>query len=509
MAEPKSNRKPTKKSVETDALQRDVLEKTVQLAEATNLQKKAQDELRASEEFLQKVLDLLPVGIWIADREGKITYGNPMAQWIWGGYRYIGIPEFSQYKGWWLDTGKRIESDEWALARAIRNGERSLNEEIEIECFDGSRKTILNSAIPIRNASGQMTGAIVINEDITERKEVEKVIRQMQKMEALGVLAGGIAHDLNNILMPIMINTDIALLDLPEGNPTREYLRMVQEAASRGKDLIKQIMAFSRQEERMKTPLDLGPIINEGLRLIRCSIPSNIEISQHISAPTALVLADATQMDQVLINLCSNAAQAMGIKGGVLDVRLTEVEIDSRSENRVLDLPTGSYVRMDVSDTGPGMDKKIMDRIFQPFFTTKRPGEGTGMGLSVVHGIVKEHGGAVTVSSEIGKGSTFSVFLPLLKPANQPSPAKPMRKRKEKILLIDDEELQIRSIRPVLEKFGFEVITMTDSIQSLELFKTRPDAFDLIITDETMPRMNGRELSQEFLRIRPDIPIIL
>jgi PAS domain S-box-containing protein len=472
---------------------------------------RAEKKVRESEGLLRNVLELLPVGVWISDKDGIITYGNPVVHRIWGGYRYVGIQKFGEYKGWWLDTGKRIESEEWAMARAIKKGETSLNEEIEIECFDGTRKIILNSAIPLRNDRNEIAGAIVINDDITERKRNEKAIRQMQKMEALGTLAGGIAHDFNNILMPIMINAELALLDAPADSPISNYLKVVQEAAHRGKELVTQIITFSRQKEQVKAPIEIVPILKEATKFLRSSIPKNIQIRERFDATHGTVLADPTQIYQVLMNLCSNAAFAMREKGGILDISLVSVEVDYGMTLRYRDLAPGPYLRLTVTDTGKGMGKEVMENIFDPFYTTKRPGEGSGMGLAVVHGIVKNHNGAVTVYSEVGKGSSFNVFLPLLEaePKTESPSSSPVLMGKERILLIDDEEIQIRSLQPVLERLGYQVTAMSDAVDSLEIFKRRPDAFDLVITDQTMPHMTGQELAQELLRIRPDLPIIL
>jgi PAS domain S-box-containing protein len=473
--------------------------------------KMAQEALRQNEELLRNVLELLPVGVWITDKNGVITQGNPAGQKIWAGSRYVGIGQCGEYKGWWLDTGKRIEPEEWAVARAVIKGETSLNEEIEIECFDGSHKMILNSAIPLRNDRKEIIGTIIINQDITERKRTENAIRQIQKMEALGRLAGGIAHDFNNILMPIVINTELAILDTPEKSPISNYLKLIQEAANRGKDLIKQIITFSRQKEQVKAPIEIGPVIKEALKFLRSSIPRTIEIRDHTEAAYGMILSDPTQIHQVLMNICSNASYAMREKGGILDVSLTPVEVDAEMVNRHLDLSPGPYLRLTVTDTGEGMDKEIMERIFDPFFTTKKPGEGAGMGLAVVHGIVKNHGGAITVYSEVGKGSTFNVFLPMIKEElkTETAPSETITMGKERILLIDDEEIQIRSVQPMLERLGYKVIGKTDALEALGVFKEQPDGFDLVITDQTMPHLTGRQLAEELLRIRPDIPIIL
>jgi CheY-like chemotaxis protein len=330
-------------------------------------------------------------------------------------------------------------------------------------------------------------------------------------MEALGTLAGGIAHDFNNILMPILINAEMALLDEPEGSPTSKQLKLVLEAANRGKDLVKQIITFSRQKDQEKTIIKVNPIIKEALKFLRASIPKNIEIVDHIEAESALALADATQIHQVLMNLCSNAAYAMREKGGVLGVRLTEIDVDPDLAVKHIDLKPGPYLRLMVSDTGHGMTSEILEKAFDPFFTTKAPGEGTGMGLAVVHGIVKNHGGAITVYSELGRGTTFNVFLPRLKGGQEAraNALESLPTGKERILFIDDEEIQIRSVLPMLERLGYQVVGQTDPKKALEIFHNRPESFDLVMTDQTMPSLTGEKLTAKLLRLRPDIPVIL
>ncbi len=474
--------------------------------------KQAEEALRQNERLLRNVLELLPVGVWIADKEGVINYGNPAGQRIWAGHRYVGIDQFGEYKGWWLHTGKPIKPEEWGVARAVRKGETSLNEEIEIECFDGSRKIILNSAIPLRNDENEIIGAFVINDDITERKQAEQALRQKHKIEALGTLAGGIAHDFNNILMPIIINAELALLDAKQGVfPSPNYMELVREAATRGQELVKQIITFSRQREQPRQPVDINPVIKEGLKFLRASIPKNIEIRGSIDAEPAMVLADPTQIHQVLMNLCSNAAYAMRGKEGTLRVSLTKVEIDLEVASRQVDAKPGPYIRLTVSDTGHGMDLEVRERAFDPFFTTKKPGEGTGMGLAVVHGIVKNHEGAIILESEVGKGTTVHVFLPRIQagePQRDVSP-RPIPTGKERILLIDDEEIQVRTVQHMLERLGYRVIAKTRATDALETFRTQPDAFDLVITDQAMPELTGADLAREILQVRPGMPVIL
>ncbi len=346
---------------------------------------------------------------------------------------------------------------------------------------------------------------------VDHQTRLEQQIRQMQKMEALGTLAGGIAHDLNNILMPIVVNAELALLDIEKRNLESQYVEQVLTAANRGKNLVNQIITFSQQKEIERKCEKIAPIIKEALKFLRSMLPETIEIHRSIKTDSDLALVNATQIHQVLINLCNNAADAMRDKKGVLEVKLAEVEVDVESASLFPDLKPGPYFKITVSDSGRGMDKKIIERIFDPFFTTKEPGKGTGMGLAVVHGIIKSHGGAIGVKSKLGKGSTFDVFLPRHKGEirQETAASTPIPRGTERILLVDDDKSLIQSVQHMLKRLGYKVIGKTSSALALKIFHAQPDIFDLVITDMTMPHMTGVELANELLSIRPDIPIIL
>jgi PAS domain S-box-containing protein len=363
------------------------------------------------------------------------------------------------------------------------------------------------SRIPYR---GEMATQGILR-DVTERKRLEIQLRQAQKMEAIGTLAGGIAHDFNNILMAMLGYAEMAKIDLHEDSTAFTDLEEVLKAGRRAKDLVWQILAFSRQIERERKPVTLHPVIKEALKLLRASLPSTIEIRKEIDTNCGSVLADPTQIHQVLMNLCSNAHHAMREKGGVLGVELRAVEVDADMARAVPNLHEGRYVRLTVSDTGYGMDRSTMERIFEPFFTTKGVGEGTGMGLATVHGIVTSHGGAITVYSEPSKGSTFRVYLPRLETEDRAarSQEEPIPRGEERILFVDDEEPLARLGKQMLERLGYDVTVRTSSIEALEAFRANPHRFDLVIADQTMPNMTGIELADEMMRIRPDIPVVL
>ena len=330
-------------------------------------------------------------------------------------------------------------------------------------------------------------------------------------MESIGTMAGGIAHDFNNILAIIVGNTEMAIKDVPEWNQGRQNLEEVIKASLRARDMVKQILAFSRQTEVEQKPMRIRPIVEDSLRLIRSTTPTTIEIREDYSVRSDTVHGDPTQISQVLLNLCTNATHAMREKGGVLDVSLRNTEFDQNTAALHQDLTAGKFVVLAVSDSGHGMEPEIAERVFDPYFTTKEVGEGSGMGLSVVHGIVKDHGGAVRVESEPGKGSSFEVFLPVqvrdVEPASEP--LDPLPTGSEHILFVDDEQALADLGKRMLQHLGYQVTARTSCIEALESFKAQPDKYDLLVTDMTMPNMTGKDLSQELLRIRPGYPIVL
>jgi len=344
-----------------------------------------------------------------------------------------------------------------------------------------------------------------------EKRRFENQLLQAQKMEAVGTLAGGIAHDFNNILSVIVGNSELAIYDIPEDNASLESLEEIRQACLRGRDLVRQILSFSRRTSQGRIPLKISPIFKETLKLIRSSIPTAVDMNQDISCKSDTALVDPTQINQVLINLCANAAYAMEEKGGIMEVTLRDVELDASAVGRYQDLMPGKYLQLTVSDTGSGIDPELTDRIFDPYFTTKDVDEGTGLGLTVAHGIVKSHDGAITVESELGKGATFHVFLPIVERggAAEPETSHPIPKGKERILFVDDEDPMAKTGKRMLEHLGYTITARTSSIDALGVFRNRPDQFDLVITDMMMPNMTGDRLARQLLQIRPDIPIIL
>lgn len=356
-----------------------------------------------------------------------------------------------------------------------------------------------------------------LNAEIEERKHaakqkesLQKQLIQSQKMEAIGTLAGGIAHDFNNILSAIIGYTEISLDDAPKHSDLQGNLNNLLKAGLRGKELTKQILTFSRQSEFESKPIRVEPLVKECIKFLRASLPAMIEIRQDLKS-NATVMADPTQIHQVIMNLCTNAAHAMHEKGGILNIRLAEVELDSNFASGYQDVFPGKFLRLSVDDTGCGIPSDTVDHIFEPFFTTKEKGEGTGMGLSVVHGIVKKYHGLITVSSDPEKGTGFNVFLPVIETdaiSDNDKEEIPLLGT-ERILFVDDEYLQVDLGKIMFERLGYEVVTETNSLKALELFRKNPDGFDLVIADMIMPNLPGDKLAKELIAIRPDIPIII
>jgi len=344
-----------------------------------------------------------------------------------------------------------------------------------------------------------------------EKKKLQGQLIQVQKMETIGTLAGGIAHDFNNILTPVLGYTEMALEELSEDSTLRYDIEQINSAALRGKDLVQQILTFSRQVDVDKKPLRLDQVMVEVLKLIRASFPSNIEIHQELDNNCGTVMADSTQMHQIILNLCTNAFHAMMGKGGVLKVKLDKQKVDEQQLKESSKIQTGTYIRMIISDTGHGMDKHTIERIFEPFFTKKEVGSGSGLGLSVVHGIVSSYNGTIEVKSEPGKGSTFIIYLPQHSEylGEEVETPQELKKGKGSILFVDDEKEITFMGKRMLESLGYSVEIKTDSQEALMVFKQDPFKYDLLVTDQAMPKMMGTELIGEVKKIRSDFKAII
>ncbi|MBW1863350.1 MAG: response regulator [Deltaproteobacteria bacterium] len=350
-----------------------------------------------------------------------------------------------------------------------------------------------------------------LEDRLEDAKQMQKTLAKSEKFEALGQMASGVAHDFNNILSAIMGYAEIAQYDIPEKNQVTQSIEQVLKASHRAKDLVSQILAFSRQSEQERIPVQVHQIVEEALKLLRASMPTTIEIRQDIATNGSAILADPTQIHQILMNLCTNAHHAMREKGGILEVNVSNMEVGGNELATYPNLKPGPYIKLSISDTGDGMDQSTLERIFDPYFTTKEKGVGTGMGLAVVHGIVKSHDGAITVSSEQGRGTTFNVLFPRVQKdiEHEAEAFEPLPSGNERILFVDDEKALADLGKQMLGRLGYKVFTRTSSIEALEAFRADPHKFDLIITDMTMPNMTGDVLAEEIMAIRPDIPIML
>ena len=340
----------------------------------------------------------------------------------------------------------------------------------------------------------------------------EKQLQQVMKLQAIGTLAGGIAHDFNNILFPIVGYTELTMDDIPEDSQARQNLEEILKATNRAKGLVQQILTFSRQSCQERKPLKVQFLIKEAVKLLRATIPSSIEIDCDVDESCGPIKGDPTQIHQIIMNLCTNAYHAMQETGGKLEVKLKEIQVSYEQSMERVGMKVGKHLELTVKDSGHGMDPQVMDRIFEPYYTTKEQGKGTGLGLSVIHGIVKNHGGDITVTSRPGKGSIFKVYLPVIDEYEEEieiiePPAE--SNGSERILLIDDEKQIIDIEQQILERLGYKVTPKTDSEEALEEFAAQPDRFDLVITDMTMPKMTGDQLARRMMDIKPQIPVIL
>ncbi len=443
--------------------------------------------------------------IIITDKDGIIQYVNPAFERITGYTYHEAVGQNPRM----LQSGKHDATFYTNLWNTISVGQvwkgHIINKRKNGSLFEEDM-----TISPIRDESGNIFSYVAVKYDVTHEIQLENQLRQAQKMEAIGTLAGGIAHDFNNILFAMLGYVEILKEMAPQDSPMLDYLQQIRKAGIRAKDLVRQILTFSRQSEQQRQRVIVSPIVKESLKLLRSSLPTTIDIHENIFSDTTQIMATPTQVQQIVMNLCTNAGYVMR-GGGSLTVELLEVDISTEFA-ALHDLKPGKFLKLSVSDTGGGIHPEILDRIFDPFFTTKPPGEGTGMGLAMVHGIVKNHGGTITVNSVLDHGTTFDVYLPaIMDPSQLPiATAVPsLPKGEGHILLVDDDEMVINVEKVLLEDLGYQVTAATNGQEALEIFSTNPTQFDLVLTDMTMPKMTGDQLARELIGISPQVPILL
>jgi len=476
--------------------------------------KKAMEQLRESEEKFRVLAETSSDGIFTTDRSGKITYINPALERLFDiSYEDALGTNFNQYI--------TQSSAEKAVKILQDSGRKKFDVVRNVELTAVSKKGH-NFAIEVSSSpiikEGKVMGIECVVRDITQRKKAEEertklesLFHHSQKMEAIGTMAGGIAHDFNNILGVILGFSELALDNLEANHPVRKDIQSIYSYGIRARDLVRQILTFSRRTEIEHKPLNIEPIVKEALKFLRSSFPTTIKIESTIDQDLGYINANPSQIHQIIMNLSTNSLHAMEATGGILDVRLSKIKIGKKSTSTG-NLDSGSYVKLSVYDTGRGMDKTTLSHIFEPFYTTKEVGKGTGLGLSVVHGIVESYKGAITVNSEPGKWTNFNIYFPVLrheqKEKRSIEDAKTPRGH-ERILVVDDERPLADMYGQMLERWGYHTTIKTSPLEALKTFRMDPGVFDLVITDQTMPDMKGTELSQELLKIRPGIPIIL
>lgn len=479
--------------------------KVIELEEEISRHKKTGIALKESEMLKENIIESSPDCIKLLDLDGNLRYMSH------GGQKVLEITDIDKYLGkswiefWEGDDRKKAKN---AVDRASRG---------TIGRFHGFSPSASGRPCwwdviitPIYDAAGLVSGLLAVSRDITEKKRRDENVIQLQKMESLGILAGGIAHDFNNILSSLIGYTQLSLEVADPGSVIADNLQEVYTAANRAKELVRQILAFARQTNEPTQAVEVGSIIKEVLKLMRASIPATIEIHEELASDSC-TMANPTQLHQIVMNLCTNAAHAMEKAGGVLRVGVRDVAVQSDSLLAGKGLKPGNFIEIQISDTGVGIASGVMGSIFEPYFTTKAPDIGTGLGLSVVKGIVEEAGGIIEVESQLDKGTIFSVYLPVTESgAGRGGEAKEDQQTgSERILLVDDEVQLARMCQRILESLGYRVTTSNDSREALELFRANPGEFDLVITDLHMPGMSGDALAEEIVGVRGDIPVVL
>ena len=492
----------------------DIISSLVSFSDITD-RKKAEIELKKSESKYRTLFENMTQGVFYQRANGEIFDFNKNALDMFGltSDQFLGKISFDPTWRIIHEDGSDYPGEQHPSIVALATGKPVLDAIAGI--FNPTKNDFvwlnINATPQFKNGESKPYQVFVTLHDITDLRKAEAEVRQAHKMESIGTLAGGIAHDFNNILGIIVGNTELALDDVPKGNSAHSSLEEIKKASLRAKNIVKQLLSFSRKTDQKLQPIQIASVIKDALKFLRSTIPSTINIHQDIQTTDEMILADSIQINQIIMNLCINASHAMEQTGGDLIVNVERVILDYQLFKDYPDLKSGDHVKIMVSDTGPGIDPEIIDQIFDPYFTTKEVGKGSGMGLAVVHGIVKNYNGAISVDSSQGKGTKFSILFPLTseKPEIEAQTNKDIPRGNETILFVDDEISITKMVKRMFERLGYKVETATTPQDALERFSLNPDHFDLVITDMTMPQMTGVKLSEKLMEIRPDIPIII
>ncbi len=466
--------------------------------------KEIEVKLRESKERLIAILQAIPDPLVVYDSNGYPLYLNPSFTKVFGWTQ-------EEFEGTHIPFVPKEEENitREKIVEIYKTGNPVQFETVRLTS-GGKKISIHLSAAIIKDVSQNHSGLVVSLTDISGRKKMEDELRHAHKMESIGTLTGGIAHDFNNILSIIIGNSELALESVSPSHPTRLNLEEIKSASLKASGIVKQLLSFSRKTDHHHRPLHIGPIVVDTLNLLRSTIPTSIEIRQNVSLKDKTILADPIQINQIIMNLCINSSHEMDREGGIIEITVDAVNTTPNTNGDESSLPK-EYVRLQVSDNGHGIDAEIIDRIFDPYFTTKEIGKGSGMGLAVVHGIVKNHGGTINVENIPGRGVTFTILFPVVnkRPQVTVTDKNSLPTGNETILIVDDEESIVKMTQRMVEQLGYRAEGRTHPQDALQLFKDNPDHFDLIISDMTMPEMTGITLARKIKNIAPDIPIII
>lgn len=490
-----------------------IKEQTLNLQKRLVERKAAEQSLAESEERLRALIESSPIGLALCTMDGSLVTVNPAYAKIIG----YSVEESLQLTYWDVTPKKYAAQEEQRLKQLMTAGRYGPYEKEYRHKDEHLVPVRLNGMLINQNDTDYIWSSV---EDITALKKAEEdnhqmaeQLRQAQKMEAIGTLAGGVAHDFNNILAAILGYTELTLLHSDRDAKSKKHLEGILTAVERAKKLVNQILTFSKKGEEYHSPIKIDEVILEAINLLKKTLPATISFKLDIDSDLATVMADPTQIHQVIMNLCTNAYHSMPNYTGTINVSLKQTYVDSVAAGKKTNLHPGRYNLLTVADTGAGIPAEIIDRIFEPFFTTKGQAQGTGMGLAVVHGIVQNHGGAIGITSVVGKGTTFEIFFPVkleqIKNRQKKDPEPISKQGTERILWIDDEAILAELGKESLQAYGYTVTSTTSPIDALNIFKAAPQSYDLIITDQTMPEMTGNILAEKILDIRPDTPIII